>query len=136
MRKISGRFGAVAGITALMGMMLATAITAPAQTFKTLHNFDYTDGSAPYSPLVQATDGNLYGTASYGPTDDGAVFRIGLGGTLTTLPAFEGPDGRTPYAGLVQATDGNFYGATNVGGAHGHGTVFKIGPSGMLTTIY
>src|SRR5215472_833233 len=101
-----------------ISMMLA-AIAAPARTFKTLHNFDFTDGSAPYSALVQGTDGNLYGTTSYGPTGNGAVFRIGLGGTLTTLHTFERPDGSTPYAGLVQATDGSFYGATNIGGANG-----------------
>jgi uncharacterized repeat protein (TIGR03803 family) len=136
MTKAQGNRGWAAVMIAAILMILVAAIGAPAQTFKTLHNFDFTDGSAPYSPLVQATDGNLYGTASYGATSDGSVFRIGLDGTLTTLHTFEGPDGDTPYAGLVQATDRNFYGATNIGGANGHGTVFKIGPSGMLTTIY
>jgi uncharacterized repeat protein (TIGR03803 family) len=44
---------------------------------------------------------------------------------------------RNPEAGLVQATDGNFYGTTVRGGANGNlGTVFKITPSGTLTTLY
>lgn len=45
-------------------------------------------------------------------------------------------DGESPYAGLVQGTDGNFYGTTNLGGASGDGTVFKITPSGTLTTLH
>jgi uncharacterized repeat protein (TIGR03803 family) len=56
--------------------------------------------------------------------------------TFTTLHSFDGTDGSNPYAGLVQATDGNQYGATEHGGANGEGTVFKITPSGALTTLY
>ena len=36
----------------------------------------------------------------------------------------------------MQATDGNLYGATNTGGVNNGGTLFKITPSGILTTIY
>jgi uncharacterized repeat protein (TIGR03803 family) len=36
----------------------------------------------------------------------------------------------------VQGSDGNFYGTTYAGGANGDGTVFKITPSGTLTTLY
>ncbi len=40
-------------------------------------------------------------------------------------------------AGLIQASDGNFYGTTKEGGAKQYaGTVFKITPSGTLTTLY
>ena len=42
----------------------------------------------------------------------------------------------SPYAGLIQGVDGNFYGTTYNGGAQGSGTVFKITPSGTLTTLY
>src|SRR5271165_6803724 len=62
---------------------------------------------------------------------------------LTTLHNFAGPpsDGADPYAGLVQASDGNFYGTTGYGGAGGNcgygcGTLFKMTPSGALTTLY
>jgi uncharacterized repeat protein (TIGR03803 family) len=37
---------------------------------------------------------------------------------------------------LIQATDGNFYGTTSGGGANNDGTVFKITPSGALTTLH
>jgi uncharacterized repeat protein (TIGR03803 family) len=46
------------------------------------------------------------------------------------------PDGATPRAGLIQASDGNFYGTTSSGGANAYGMVFKITPSGALTTLH
>ena len=56
--------------------------------------------------------------------------------TFTTLHAFEFADGADPIAGLVQATNGDLYGTTRTGGANRAGTVFKITPSGTLTTLY
>jgi uncharacterized repeat protein (TIGR03803 family) len=159
--------------------------------FTTLHSFDGTDGRLSFAGLVQATNGNLYGTTYYGGTkDSGNVFEITPGGTLTTLyslcsksgctdgeytyavpiqgndgnfygttylggskelgivfkvtpsgrqttlHSFDGADGSQPLAGLVQGSDGNFYGTTNLGGAQGDGEIFKITPSGTLTTLH
>jgi uncharacterized repeat protein (TIGR03803 family) len=127
-------------------LCVATAIASPAQTFKTLHSFDGTDGSYPHAGLVQATNGSLYGTtddtpkAEPGVLPSGTVFDITPSGALTTLHGFclqSGcPDGSLPFAGLVQATDGNFYGTTWNAGPNGYGTVFKISPSGTLTTLH
>jgi uncharacterized repeat protein (TIGR03803 family) len=108
-------------------------------TLTTLHSFDSTDGDAPRA-LVRATDGNFYGTATQGGTNGGGtVFKITPSGKLTTLYNFCSQsgctDGANPIAGLVQATDGNFYGTATQGGANGYGTVFKITPSGKLTTL-
>ena len=136
---------------------LTTAIALPAQTFTTLHMFDAADGWYPSGGLVQGTDGNLYGTTLYGGTNTscygtscGTVFKITPSGTLTTLYYFCAlgypacTDGEWP-AGLVQATNGDFYGTTALGGANqcqlngytnGCGTIFKITPSGTLTTLY
>jgi uncharacterized repeat protein (TIGR03803 family) len=63
------------------------------------------------------------------------------GGIFTSLYTFNNTStsGANPYAGLVLGTDGNFYGTTEEGGtgcsAHGCGTIFKISPSGALTTL-
>jgi uncharacterized repeat protein (TIGR03803 family) len=35
----------------------------------------------------------------------------------------------------VQGSDGNFYGTTTYGGAGGLGTVFRVTPAGVLTTL-
>lgn len=132
----------IARFAVLFVAMLAAASSASAQAFKVLYNFDYTDGGTPSGTLVQGLDGNLYGTTGYGGTSDfGVVFRITTGGAFTTLYSFcyDSPictDGAGPDAGLVLGQDGNFYGTTFGGGKFGAGTVFKITPSGVLTTLY
>ena len=113
----------------------------PSGTLTTLHSFDGTDGATPYAGLVQTSYGSFYGTtAGGGANNNGMVFKITPSGTLTTLYNFCSKsgctDGAGPDAGLVQATDGNFYGTTSGGGANNNGTVFKITPSGALTTLH
>ena len=104
----------------------------------TLHSFAGPEGAQPFGGLVQGTDGNFYGTAAYGGGvhQDGTVFKITPGGTLTTLGKFRGIRGTHPVAPLIQASDGSFYGTTSDGGASGRGTVFKIAPGGGLTTLH
>ena len=124
---------------------------SPSGTLTTLHNFDGTDGNGPYGgALIQATDGNFYGVTEAGGANSciisgtdygcGTIFKITPSGTLTTLYSFCSQsgctDGQYPVGGLVQATDGNFYGTTSGGGVNSGGTVFKITPSGTLTTLY
>src|SRR5208337_4428285 len=112
----------------------------PGGTLTTLYSFcsqsGCTDGANPYAALVQGTDGNFYGT-TLGGAANGTVFKMTPGGTLTTLYTFcYGCTGVSPYAALVQGSDGNFYGTTSFGGANGDGTVFRITPSGTLTTLH
>jgi len=112
----------------------------------TLYSFcsqaNCTDGGSPTAGLVQATNGDLYGTTAGGGNLVGAgtVFRITPSGALTTLYTFcaqyRCPDGEGPAGALVQATNGDLYGTTFGGGANGVGTVFKITPSGTLTTLH
>jgi uncharacterized repeat protein (TIGR03803 family) len=98
------------------------------------------DGSGPIA-VIQARDGNLYGTTGRGGANDGGTFfRLGLSGKLTTLYSFCAPSscgyyGNVPGA-LMQGADGNFYGATSSGGAYGYGSIVKITSSGTLTTVY
>ena len=96
------------------------------------------DGANPQAGLVQGSDGYFYGTAVNGGTNDaGTVFKISSNGALTSLYSFTGGnDGAAPEAGLVQGGDGSFYGTTSGGGTHTNGTVFKISPNGVLTSLY
>jgi uncharacterized repeat protein (TIGR03803 family) len=105
-----------------------------------VHGFNGTNGAFPFAKLVQATDGNLYGTTSGGGNQScqdgcGTVFKITLGGTLTSLHSFDDTDGYYPTV-LLQADDGNFYGTTYLGGTDSTGTVFRITSEGELTTLH
>jgi uncharacterized repeat protein (TIGR03803 family) len=140
-------------------ILLATAIVslvasaATAQVTETiLHRFaNGTDGAQPWAALIQATDGNFYGTTGGGPggatNGDGTVFKMTPDGTVTVLHAFVGgTDGAYPEAPLIQAADGNFYGTTSQGGGVTNceggvqridcGTVFQMTPDGTVTVLH
>ncbi len=109
---------------------------------KTLYSFcsqtDCSDGAVANAGLIQATDGNLYGTTAFGGDNNGGtVFRITPAGKLTTLYRFctqlGCAEGVNPSAGLIQGFDESLYGTTSSGG--GYGTVFKITTAGTLTSL-
>ncbi len=142
---IQGRDGNFYGTTSDGGMNYPGYGTVfkltPDGTFTTLHVFTGgSGGSRPRAALIQAADGNLYGTTSgveSSPTDNGTVFKLTPDGTFTTLHVFSsGSGGASPRAPLIQARDGNFYGATHSGGSLAGGTVFKLTPDGTFTTLY
>ena len=136
---------------------------SPTGSLTTIAWFGYTNGAYPYGAMIQATDGNFYGTAGW-------LFRLTPGGDLAgaaggelagdpiqgtngyiySADAYYGyvrwssPDGSgaasvyapgTLSGGLIQANDGNFYGLTSSGGTSGFGTAYKLTPSGVLTTL-
>jgi uncharacterized repeat protein (TIGR03803 family) len=116
----------------------------PSGGFTTLHAFcsqsECADGYFPIGALVQADNGDLYGTTSAGGADFGTIFKITPSGTFTTVynfcHEFGCPDGQEPYGGLALAGNGDLYGLASGGGANGWGTIFKITPGGVLTTLY
>ena len=123
-----------------------------AGAFTALATFTGPNGSMPQSGVIQAADGNFYGTTTTGgqPCPQlaggcGTVYQMTADGTLTTLHSFCAqtgcPDGLQPLAGLIQATDGNLYGLTQQGGSggcadpYGCGVAFKISPNGTFTAL-
>lgn len=98
------------------------------------------DGQRPEAALVEGSDGNFYGTTSYGGTNHyGTIFKISPAGVLTNLHNFtgSGADGSGPIAPLILGPDGNFYSTTPNGGIHqGAGTVFMITPQGVWTNLH
>jgi uncharacterized repeat protein (TIGR03803 family) len=101
-------------------------------TLTSLYTFqDSSDGSAPAAALIQATDGNLYGTTECGGGNSsaGTIFSITASGTFTPLYSFIGAaaeGGSEAQVGLLQGTDGNFYGTTPANGTNNNGTVFRF----------
>ena len=104
----------------------------PAGAVTTLHSFNVSDGASP-AGVIQAADGNFYGTTEGGGANNyGTVFKITSTGTLTTLHDFDKTDGARPTA-LVQHTNGLFYGTTISGGKTSYhfcqaycGTLFSL----------
>ena len=136
----------LAALTMLV-LLAASAVEAHAQTYSVLYNFGSNPGdpeNPTYSGIIaQGTDGNLYSGAGGG--FGGAAYNITPAGTLTTLYIFDdgGDDGLiNPRGGLTLGTDGNFYGTTSGTYVDGQmeqiigSAVFKMTPSGSLTTLY
>jgi uncharacterized repeat protein (TIGR03803 family) len=99
------------------------------------------DGANPYANLINV-GGSLVGTTVYGgPTANcgggcGTVIKITTGGVETMLYEFQGgtSDGAIPTASLIDA-GGNLYGTTEIGGAIGDGTVFRINAATFVETM-
>ena len=107
-------------------------------TVTTLYAFSGSDGAYPWAGLLQAADGDLYGTTSSGGAGYGTIFKIATDGTsFTTLHTFANSDGAVPLGGLIQGADGYLYGTTSSVGASGYGTIFKIDTYGTsLITLH
>ena len=136
-------------LRAIFATMVATLLfanaAATAQTYAVLHT--YPIGAGAYSGILapqvmsQGQDGNLYSTISNDGTKNvGTVYKISTAGALTTVYNFcsltSCADGSYPQGGVTLGFDGNFYGTTQAGGSHAAGTVFKVTPTGSLTTLW
>jgi len=129
-----GRFTLFAG---LLASVLFVVHAPTAATITSLATFAGTNGANPYAELIQATNGNLYGTALNGGTyDSGTVFEVATNGLLISLLSLDGTNGAFPYAGLIQARDGDLYGTANIGGAYNFGSIFRITPAGAFTNLF
>ena len=98
----------------------------------TLATFNGTNGSAPLTGLLLASDGYLYGTTfSGGVSNKGTIFQMTTNGALNVLVSFPGgTNGNAPEAGLAQGMDGNLYGTTFVGG-----NLFQAKTNGAITNL-
>ena len=116
----------------------------PAGKVTILHSFvgsdgAGSDGSYPKGALVEASDGNFYGTCySGGANGTGTVFRISTKGVFTKIYDFvaegaSGGIGNYPRAGLIQASDGNLYGTAWDGGVYNSGTIYQLTLDGVGT---
>ena len=138
-----GKIGLTKIASIVVGFCVASAIASSAQTFTRLTKFNGSNGQWPYyGSLIQGTDGNFWGTTSFGGNGSkgGTVFQITPNGKLITVCSFGAgggcPNGSVPYAGLIQDVEGNFYGTTYEGGSQGFGDVFEITTEGQYVELH
>jgi uncharacterized repeat protein (TIGR03803 family) len=94
-----------------------------------LHEFDGGNGSSPSGPLLQASDGKLYGAANI-------LFRVDLSGNFEPFHTFSsGAEGEAPLGGLVES-NGYLYGATAQGGAFQGGAIYRIDLEGEVESLW
>jgi uncharacterized repeat protein (TIGR03803 family) len=123
----SGDFYGISGPSARIFKM------TPTGTLTVVHMMVYAEGDGTTAPLIQANDGNFYGTApGGGASGHGTVFKMDASGTVTVVHSFIGPGGGAPgpFAPVFQAADGYLYGTTYGDGDHLAGTVFRMNLSG------
>jgi uncharacterized repeat protein (TIGR03803 family) len=106
-----------------------------------LHDFSAGDdiGFAVCGPLVRATDGSLYSTASKNDSSGlGTIFRLEPSGALSNVHTFGTAtgDGAQPLAGLAAARDGSLYGTTDDGGQYGRGTIYRLAADGRYEVVH
>jgi uncharacterized repeat protein (TIGR03803 family) len=153
---VTATLGKTAGIGVLAGQFAAPdAAAAAAFSESVLWNFGMTsdDGANPEGALIADKEGNLYGTTSFGGTNNfGTVFELSPPSgkqklwnerVLWSFGA-TADDGEVPAAGLIADQQGNLYGTDQRGGAYcystppapsgGCGIVFELSPpSGQQT---
>jgi uncharacterized repeat protein (TIGR03803 family) len=96
------------------------------------------NGNFPGDGLVFGSDGNLYGTTSFGGSNTlGTVFQVTPTGNLTTLGSFGAlGEGQQPFSGLYLASDGYLYGTT-ISGDSSLGTIFRVNATvGSVQTVF
>ena len=94
------------------------------------------DGETPKGTIIQASDGNFYGTTEGGGVNGfGSIYKMTPAGALTIIHSFSESDGLGihPLAGLVQATDGKFYGVA--GSNTSSGVLFQISSTGKYRVL-
>jgi uncharacterized repeat protein (TIGR03803 family) len=105
-----------------------------AHRLRIVEQFQYEEGTGRMSPLMQSSDGMLYGTTYFGGEyGHGTIYRLNAASELEVVHAFTdsgGSDGP-----LLEASDGNLYGTTEYGGV-GKGSVYRLSRDGRLDTLY
>lgn len=112
-------------------------IKTDGSSYQVLHEFNGTDGELPVGTPIIASNGKIYGTASFGGSSgNGVIYRIDSTGTnFTLLRELASADGAFPWTALIQASDGLIYGGTQTSGSSDGGTVFKINLDGTGFTV-
>jgi uncharacterized repeat protein (TIGR03803 family) len=152
---VRGPDGALYGGTSTHNIVtggLIYRLAVDGSSIETVYQFKVTDAFSPFSGLLLASDGKLYGTTSLGAATEsnstGTVYRLNTDGSnFSVLHRFQvytasnsignpiNVDGANPEGELVEGSDGYLYGVARTGGPNGNGTVFKMSKDGTSFTV-
>jgi len=126
------RFGGASGAGTLFEYNLSLS------SYSVLTSFSTAIGTNPQTPLIQASNGKIYGTTLAGGSGSGGVIYEYDLSTSTFSVVFNytaAVTGNQPVGGIVQASNGKIYGTTNVGGANNLGVLFEFNPTGNTYSV-
>ncbi len=133
-----------AGSTNFNVVLTVVAPLSPGTTLSNLYSFTGgDDGANPEAALLQAGNGNFYGTAyNGGAYGQGAIFQLSATSSFAPVYSFgtdiTGWDGVGPTSALVEGNDGNFYGTTEFGGSAfptDYGTIYEVTLGGSFVRL-
>jgi|GEM_PF-5311494 len=109
----------------------------PTKQYAVMHHFNGVEGANPYSGLLHAQDGYLYGgTFSGGKGDSGVIYRINpADGRFEKLYDLSDSQLKTIYSRLDQHASGRIYGTTLIDKRHFSGAIFSFMPGDSTLTI-
>jgi uncharacterized repeat protein (TIGR03803 family) len=136
-----------AALAIIAAISVLFSMSTPAAQVTILHSFgDGTvpnDGAYPSGALIQASNGNFYGTTggnALNPDGSGMIFEMPLGGAVSEVYTFTGPNLSPGNALLFD--NNSLIGTTETGGLtkngtqYGYGTIFSTTLSGQNTFLY
>jgi uncharacterized repeat protein (TIGR03803 family) len=138
-------YGSTSGTSGNQGTIFRVGLDGTVRVLYRLRPFDsalgyYPDGVLAKGSLVSASDGNLYGVATYGGRHGGGTaFKVTLDGRFQILHDFDtSVTGAKPWSALVEGTDGKLYGSAAISGAREErfGTLFRLTTSGALEVLH
>ena len=131
----------------IAAIFLLCSVSTPAAQVTILHSFGDgsvpNDGAYPSGPLIQASNGNFYGTTggtALNPDGSGMIYEMPLAGAVSAIHTFTGPN-LSPSDALLFYNN-SLVGTTEVGGLtkkgtqYGYGTIFSTTLSGQTTFLY
>jgi uncharacterized repeat protein (TIGR03803 family) len=146
---IQGADGLLYGTTGCCDGGTIFTVDLQATTLATLHQFRVGESVGIPNGVIQARNGQFYGTTAGGgaaaafPLEPmGTIFAMDAAGARTTLHTFYRCPGcgrydGTPMSNLFEGADGSLYGTTfnRADTVTGPGQIFRISPAGDFTTL-